>query len=79
MEQIIFVQFGFVIFGIANLIFGLLLLFSTRFFNFWQNRYWQEKDGAHKTKEGVYYNKYMRGLLSVFVGLVCIYFALFTP
>ena len=72
------VRLGFFAFGLLNLI-GMLLIPSRPFFNYWQDRFWKEKNDAHKTKEGVFYNKYVTGALDIFTGIVCLYYAIVVP
>jgi hypothetical protein len=78
-QKILLVRLGFLAFGLLNVVFGVLLLGSSSFFHYWQDRFWKEKDDAHKTKERVFYNKYVTGAVSVFIGIVCLYYAVFAP
>ena len=73
------VRLGFFAFGLLNVIFGMLLISSRPVFNYWQDRFWKEKKDAHKTKEGVLYHKYVTGSVSIFIGIVCLYYAIVAP
>jgi len=74
-QKVLLARIGFLAFGLLNLVFGTLLLCSISFFIFWENKFWKEKHEAHKSKESFFYNKYVTGAVNVFIGIVCIYYA----
>ena len=77
--KIVIVRLGFLVFGLINLIFGSLLIWSPTFFKYWEKKFWRQKRDAHRAKDVVFYNKFVTGLVSIFIGVVCIYYAAFAP
>jgi hypothetical protein len=75
--RIILVRLGFLAFGLLNLIFGALLIWSPTFFKYWENKFWRQKGDAHRARDVLFYNKYVTGLVSIFIGVVSIYYAAF--
>lgn len=72
----IITQVTFLVFGLMSISFGLLLIFSRRFFLYWQNKFWKEKNNEHNGHSAQLYNKYTRGIFQIVIGLIFIYFAL---
>ena len=67
------VQYILLIFGIMNLVFGMLLIVSEQFFSFWSSRYWKHAGKSYETYNEFYYNKYIRGFFHSAVGVTIIY------
>jgi hypothetical protein len=77
--KIVLVRLGFFAFGLLNLAFGALLIWSPSFFRYWENKFWRERNDAHRSREKILYNKYVTGVVSLFIAVVCLYYAIFVP
>ena len=63
--------------GIPFLGWGLMIMFSDKYFSRWQNTWWREEDNKQWTPENVKFNRYGRGLRAIIIGAGLVYIALF--
>jgi hypothetical protein len=56
---------------------GLMILFSDKYFARWQNTAWRERDSKQWSPENVKFNRYGRGLKAIIIGAGLLYIALF--
>lgn len=66
-------QYVFLFIGAAFFVWGSLIVGSDKFFIYWQNRYWQEKNNHHNSTRSVFYNRYVTGLSTLLLGIGIIY------
>ena len=62
--------------GAALCIWGILIVASNKFYEWWRDRYWQEPDEKHLTSQRLIYNRYVEGTGMIFLGAVIINIAL---
>lgn len=56
---------------------GLRIIFSDSYFARWQKAYWKESDGSEWSSESVKYNRYVRTLGTIGLGLGLLYLVFF--
>ena len=56
---------------------GLMILFSDKYFLRWQNTAWREEGSKQWSSENVKFNRYGRGLRAIIIGAGLVYIALF--
>jgi hypothetical protein len=65
------------LFSIPFLGWGLMILFSDKYFARWQNTAWKERDSKQWSPENAKFNRYGRGLRAIIIGAGLLYIALF--
>lgn len=69
----IILQYAFLWLGVMFFVWGTFIVGSDKFFHFWENRYWKEKNNSHKERGSVFYNRYVTGLGTLLMGAGLIY------
>jgi hypothetical protein len=75
MEENYLVQVVFAFLGGCFFVWGVLIVGSDQFFEFWSDRYWREKNNRHKLKDHLFYNRYVTGLCTLLLGLGMVWIA----
>lgn len=75
--DIIWIKIGLLVIS-ANFIFwGARIVFSDQYFNYWQNKYWKEKNNHQWSASSVAVNRWATGLGSLLFGIAMTYIVLF--
>lgn len=59
--------------GSIFLVFGIMVVFSSRFYNILKRTIWKDGLGVFSEKERYLYNKYISGGGSIITGLILLY------
>lgn len=66
----------FLLLGGIMFVWALLIIFSNKFFTWWQDRYWKEENSHHLSVQSIVYNRYGTGIGMLVLSIVIIYSAL---
>ena len=75
MENHYLLQVVLAVLGSSFFLWGSLIVGSDLFFEFWNERYWREKNDRHKSRKVINYNRYGTGLATLFLGLGIVWIA----
>lgn len=75
--EIAYIRIAFFLISAACVLWGALIVFSEKYFSYWQNRYWKERNDGQWSETSIKANRLGTGLGSLIFGLALAYFALF--
>ena len=67
----------FIFLGATSILWGGLIVFSKKYFEYWQNTHWAEPDNNQWSKDSARSNKFGVGLGALLFGIAIVWFALF--
>lgn len=75
--DIVYIKTGLLLISGNFIFWGARIVFSDKYFSYWQNKYWKEKDGHQWSDSSVKVNRIGTGFGSLIFGIVMAYYVLF--
>lgn len=73
----LYIKIGLLILAAASIFWGARIVFSDKYFAYWQNRFWKEKDSHQWSVESVKVNRWGTGLGALIFGIAVVYLVIF--
>lgn len=71
------VKTGFLVISIVSIFWGARITFSNKYFTYWQNKFWKEKNNSQWSTESVKVNRWGTGFGALIFGIALAYFVIF--
>lgn len=73
----LYIKIGLLILAAASILWGAQIVFSDKYFAYWQSKFWKEKDGHEWSAESMKVNRWGTGLGALIFGIAVVYLVMF--
>lgn len=72
----LYIKIGLLFLAVVSIVWGGRIVFSDKYFTYWQNNFWQEKNGHQWSSESVKVNRWGAGFGALVFGIMVVYFVI---